>query len=206
MNPNFPMWFGISALTHVILMVIITLVIKVASPPISNSYNPVLTVDFISKKINAPAKKLTKSASVSSKEASANKIANATPPDFRFKNNAGLSLLPLVPLQAEPKYYTIKELDQAPNIIEKIDENPPELLSNPQGGSLTLQLKIDETGNIIQVKVLESNLPNEFAESATRSFMEKKFSPGLKDSVPVNSILVIVVNYSPITELINKQL
>ena len=206
MNPNFPIWFGISALIHVMFMLLITAVITVASPPISNSYNPALTVDFISTKINSPAKQLTESVSVSPKEASANKISNATPPDSSFKKNVELALLPLVALPLpQPKYYTINELDQAPQIIEKIDENPPELLNNPEGGSLTLQLKIDETGNTIQVKILESNLPNEFAESATHSFMQKKFSPGLKDSVPVNSILVIVVNYSPTTEVTNKQ-
>lgn len=170
------------------------------SPTISNHNNSVLTVNFTSKKNNDSAQQLKKSISKNSTDGSFNKLSNVRAPDSSFKNNKDLSLLPLV----QPKYYTIKELNQPPNIIENIDENPADLLTNKEGGSLTLQIKIDETGNVVEVKILKSTLPNKYAESATNSFLQKKFTPGLKGLIPVKSVLDIVVNYLPLPEISNK--
>ena len=198
MSPSFIVWFGVSTLLHALLIFIIAIALPTApSQPASSNNSSVLIVDFLSKKNNLNSTQLEESLAVNSKEIRANKVSNSIPPSSDVKNNEGLSLLPL----AQEKYYRFKELDQAPNIIENIDQNPAELLSNKQGGSLTLQLKIDETGNVIQVEVLKSNLPHKFAKSATNVFMQKKFSPGLKGSVPVKSVLEIVINYSPITEI-----
>ena len=196
MNPSFLICFGVSALAHALLIFIIAIGIPRAPYTLTSSNNnQVLIVNFLSKKNNSNTEHLSKSVSVNDDKFSPSKEFSSTQSAY-FENNHSLLTVPL----SQPKYYSFKELDQAPQIIEDIDQNPAELLSSKQGGSLTLQLKIDEVGNVIEVNVLESNLPAEFTESATHSFMQKKFSPGLKGGMSVNSKLVIVVNYSPILE------
>ncbi|HYN53844.1 MAG TPA: energy transducer TonB [Methylotenera sp.] len=96
----------------------------------------------------------------------------------------------------EPKYYTITELDESPAILENINLNPPELVNYPQGGKLTVRLWIDIDGSVVKVELVKSELPEEFVKSALASFLETKFSPGLKANAAVRSVVKIVVQYT----------
>lgn len=114
----------------------------------------------------------------------------------RVKNKEDdLTFLPL----DEPRYYTFQELDSKPLVLKDIDTNPNELSKHLEGGNLTLQLWVDETGNVIRVKVLQTDLPVEFSNDATLNFLKLKFSPGLKNSQHVRSTVKITVKYNPIT-------
>lgn len=65
--------------------------------------------------------------------------------------NGQLFELPISP------YYTIKELDKIPSILENVDSNRPELLQFPQGGELTIRVWIDDKGSVIKLKLLNQN-------------------------------------------------
>lgn len=103
-----------------------------------------------------------------------------------------------LPLE-ESRYYRFQELDSKPLVLKDIDTTPNELSKYPEGGNLTLQLWVDETGNVIRVKVLETDLPMEFSNDATLNFLKIKFSPGLKNNQYVKSTVKITVKYNPIT-------
>jgi TonB family protein len=96
----------------------------------------------------------------------------------------------------EPPYYTLAELDQAPGILKDVSTNPPELLAYPQGGELTIRLWIDEKGAVVKAEIVKSELPEEFDKSALKRFLDAKFSPGIKASLPVRVVAKVVVRYS----------
>lgn len=99
----------------------------------------------------------------------------------------------------EPKYYLFQELDSKPVVLKDIDTNSSQLSNHPEGGNLTLQLWLDETGSVIRVKVLETDLPVEFSNDATLNFLKLKFSPGLKNNQYVKSTVKITVKYQTLT-------
>lgn len=104
------------------------------------------------------------------------------------------SLLPL----EEPRYYRFEELDAKPTVVEDIDTNAKSLSKYPDGGSLTLQLWIDEMGSVIRIKIIETDLPQEFSNKAKFEFFKVKFSPALKNNQFVKSTAKITVKYNPI--------
>ncbi len=97
----------------------------------------------------------------------------------------------------EPLYYTIKELEHAPVILKNVDNDPPELLQFIQGGELTIQIWIDENGDVVNTEIVKSNLPEEFNKSAITNFSAAKFSPGIKNNIPVKTVAKITVRYAP---------
>lgn len=111
---------------------------------------------------------------------------------------ANENLHAISPVFAATKYYAFKELDHMPAVLENINADPPDLLEYPQGGSLTIQLWVDEAGSVIKAEVVESDLPAQFSENATKAFLQVKFSPGLKDKLAVRAMAKVVVHYAPL--------
>lgn len=116
-----------------------------------------------------------------------NKSTNAAVAD----SNEQLFELPISP------YYTIKELDQVPSILKNVDSDPPELLQFPQGGELTIRIWIDDKGSVIKTEIVKSELPEEFNKSALKRFLEAKFTPGIKNNIPVKTVAKITIKYAP---------
>ena len=98
----------------------------------------------------------------------------------------------------EPKFYTIKELDHPPKMMGEIDSRPAELAQYHEGGEIKIQIWIDEDGNVMKSEIVESNLSKAFNDNTLASFNKAKFSPGIKDGIPVRSVAKIVVQYSVI--------
>ena len=99
------------------------------------------------------------------------------------------------------RYFTVAELDQHPAITQDIPDNPPELLGHSQGGEIVLRLWIDETGKVVKVDTISSNLPQAFIDSAHASFLQAVFSPGRKLGDAVASVMDVVVSYAPTTPI-----
>lgn len=119
-------------------------------------------------------------------------------PFSEVKVNDHITTLPLtVP---EPIYYGFNELDQIPTVLENIEGDPPELADYPQGGTLKIQLLVDEFGRVRDVEVVESELPAQFSKVAAQAFLQVKFTPGFKNNVPVRSMAKIVVHYAPLNK------
>ncbi len=106
------------------------------------------------------------------------------------------------------RYINAAELDQHPAIINDIPENPPELLAYPQGGEIVLRLWINETGQVVKVETVSSNLPPAFIASAQNTFLNARFNPGRKQGVAVATLMDIAVSYTPMalnpTPIFNK--
>lgn len=130
-------------------------------------------------------------------EQAAESAVDLVQPTSEVKPNDDLTTLSLaVP---EPIYYGFNELDQMPTVLENIEGDPAELVDYPQGGTLKIQLWVDELGHVINAEVVESDLPAEFSKVAAQAFLQVKFSPGLKNNVPVKSITKIVVRYAALS-------
>lgn len=129
-------------------------------------------------------------------EETAAKASDLDPQPTNIKASDNLTSLPLA--VTEPTYYAFNELDGIPTVLENIEANPPELLDYPQSGTLKIQLWVDETGSVLRAEVLESDLPAQFTENAKMAFLKVKFSPGLKNNVPVRSMTKIVMHYTPL--------
>lgn len=96
-------------------------------------------------------------------------------------------------------YYLLSELEQPPQILKDIDQNPTGLSTYSQGGRVILQIWIDENGNVVNQELVETMLPSAFVDSAIKSFAQAKFIAGVKDGRPVRSTMKVVINYDPVT-------
>jgi len=108
-------------------------------------------------------------------------------------HNSGLAIF--------SSYLSIKELDVAPAIVRDIDVSSAELqrrLSN--GGKVFLRLWIDETGHVVRVEPLSSEMPSIYAETAARAFMRAEFYPGIKNGNSVKSKINIVLLYPAVQQ------
>jgi outer membrane biosynthesis protein TonB len=97
----------------------------------------------------------------------------------------------------QTRYFNVTELDQHPAIINEIPDNPPELLEHPQGGEIVLRLWINETGQVVKVETVSSNLPPAFIASAQNTFLHAVFTPGRKQGAAVATLMDIAVSYTP---------
>ncbi len=131
-------------------------------------------------------------------EESAAKAVELVQPLSEVEVSDHITTLPLtVP---EPIYYEFNELDQIPTVLENIDGDTPELVDYPQGGTLKIQLWVDEFGYVVDAEVVESELPTQFSKVAAQAFLQVKFTAGLKNNVPVRSMAKIIVYYTPLNK------
>lgn len=108
-------------------------------------------------------------------------------------HNSGLAIF--------SSYFSIKELDVAPEIMRDIDASSEELKKRPSdGGKVILRLWIDETGHIVRVEPLSSEMPPVYAETAVRAFMRAEFHPGIKNGNFVKSRINIVLFYPAVQQ------
>ena len=195
---------GISALIHVLVFLVTFSRATIST----NTNNRALTVGFMQLPPQVEVKTLTVPRGENALqnnadeptlvEKTAAKAGDLEPLPSKTNANDNLATLPLA--LPEPTYYAFNELDAIPMVLKNIEADPPELLVYPQGGSLKIQLWMDETGGVLKAEVVESDLPAKFSENATKAFLQVKFSPGLKNNVPVRSIVKVVVHYTPLNK------
>ncbi len=70
-------------------------------------------------------------------------------------------------------------------------------VKNPDRGEVLLRLLINENGQVVNIEVVKAEPPGYFEESAVKEFREKKFSPAMKDGIPIKSTMLIRVTYEP---------
>ncbi len=204
LNSRLIMLLGISILIHA--FVFLFTFSKVPSTAVTN--NGALTVDLMQLTQNAATTTLSATASDSllkgvieeqvTNEKVAKMAVDSVQPSSNAEANDHLTTLPLT--LPDTIYYGFDELDQMPTVLENIDGNSPELVDYPQGGTLKIQLLVDEFGYVIGAEVIESELPAQFATVAAQAFLQVKFTPGLKNNVPVRSMAKIVVHYAPLNK------
>ena len=102
-----------------------------------------------------------------------------------------------VPLLVDPTFYTAKEVDVHPRALSEIVPlYPAQATRNGQTGSVTLSLKLDETGAVQDVSVTDATPPGVFDQSALDAFHNAHFAPAYKAGRAVKSLVVIKVKYA----------
>jgi TonB family protein len=102
----------------------------------------------------------------------------------------------LIGLSLPIKYYEAKELDQVPKPLVSIEPvYPPEALARQEDGAVQLELFIDEKGEIESIDAISINSAEIFREAAVSAFERQRFSPGLKNGMPVKSHIRITVKF-----------
>ena len=204
LNSRLIMLLGISVCIHA--FVFLLTFSKVPSSTATN--NATLTVDLMQLPPYAATMTLSTHASESilksnaekpiTNEEAAERAVDIVQPSSEVEVNDHTTTLPLtVP---EPIYYGFNEMDQIPTVVENIEGDPPELVDYPQGGTLKIQLLVDEFGRVLNAEVVESELPAQFSKVAAQAFLQVKFTPGLKNNVPVRAMAKIVVHYAPLNK------
>jgi TonB family protein len=127
------------------------------------------------------------------------KITSATKPgeatlatdDGPVASNHGI-----LPLITPTRYYLPNELDARPQIRSRINPTyPQDAFEKGIAAELTLRIFIDEQGRVENVAVPGKNEVDPFVAAAIAAFRSATYTPGIKNGVPVKSLLLIKVNF-----------
>ena len=103
-----------------------------------------------------------------------------------------------VPLITDPTWYQARQLDVFPRALSAVRPAYPELGTQaPLNGEVTLELLIDESGQVHAADVVGAVPEGYFEGAAVAAFREARFVPGRKDGHAVRSRVVVKVMFSP---------
>ncbi len=141
-----------------------------------------LTREALARGANAPAMP----DDTASKTTDDRSDANSKPAEAGIK-------LPGVPVPS-PRYYLGSELDQRAIPLQAIEPEYP-VAAGVRNGALMLRLLIDEHGRVDDIIAARAEPEGVFESSARSAFAGARFSPGVREGVPVKSQLLVEVNY-----------
>lgn len=99
------------------------------------------------------------------------------------------------------RFYSGSELDARAEPDKEIELYFPSLpAGSPQSAKLVLQLKIDETGLVVEATVLEATYPGLLDKHAIDAFRKLTFVPAKLNGVAVKSIKRIEVGFDDLRE------
>ncbi len=117
-------------------------------------------------------------------------IAPDTPQEPRPRRD-GVDLLPV----PAPLYYTTDQLTKHPQPLSEAALDTPEVTPIIASGKLILKLWISNQGEVVEVEVEKSELPEAFSRAAIRAFRQLRFAAGERHGLPVGSVMRIEVSY-----------
>ena len=91
-----------------------------------------------------------------------------------------------------PRYLAAHELDRRPQVLSHVEPQFPALALVPTG-RVVLRLYIDESGAVDAVAAESTDRTGAFEAAAREAFAAARFLPGIKDGVPVKSLVRIEV-------------
>lgn len=100
----------------------------------------------------------------------------------------------LLPIPA-PVYYTTDQLTKRPQPTVSTELDPPELMPIVASGTIILKLWISDLGEVSEVEIEESAMPEAFTRQAVAAFKHLRFLPGERNGVRVGTVMRIEVNY-----------
>jgi protein TonB len=101
-----------------------------------------------------------------------------------------------IPLAVDLKYYSARELDTQPRaLIPIVPAYPVAAERAQQSGTVRLILKIEESGAVSSVELLDANPPGVFDDKALAAFRSARLAPAIKDGQPVRARIVIEVRF-----------
>lgn len=121
-----------------------------------------------------------------------------TPPEEVKDYSSGTEVEERPVKKEEKKFDPVKStaLAQMPVAINPVKpEYPQELEEEEIEGDVILEVSISRTGDVISVKVLESD-NRLFSESAVKTVSKYKFKPGrTKDGTPVDAVIELTISF-----------
>ena len=103
-----------------------------------------------------------------------------------------------IPIAVDLNYYEARELDQTPR-----GQIPEPVLPDTVSGRVRFQIKIEETGQVSDVEVLEVDTPDRFdrsaLESAQAALRATHFTPGIKNGRPVRARMIYELTINPVS-------
>lgn len=106
-------------------------------------------------------------------------------------HSAGADLLPI----PAPDYYTTDQLTKRPQPTGVADLDKPETSTIIASGKMVLKLWIDDLGDVVDVLVEQSELPEVISRSAVEAFRRLHFVPGELKGRRVGSVMRIEIIY-----------
>lgn len=89
--------------------------------------------------------------------------------------------LPEVPLLVDTRWYTAREVERRPEALgEILPAYPEEARQQGIEGSVVIALHIDESGEVREVEVLESNPPGVFDAAVIAAYGQARFRPAAR--------------------------
>lgn len=103
---------------------------------------------------------------------------------------------PGIPVAVDLNYYTAREVDEHPKSLMQIVPGYPEEADRQRvSGIVHLKLKIEESGMVSDIEIMDARPPGMFDRSALEAFRDARFSPAKKAGRPVRSLIVIEVQF-----------
>jgi periplasmic protein TonB len=103
-----------------------------------------------------------------------------------------------MPLITDANWYQARQLDVFPRALSAVRPAYPELaMQAALNGEVTIELLIDESGQVHAAEVVRAVPEGYFESAAVQAFRAARFVPGQKDGHPVRSRVVVKVMFSP---------
>ncbi len=93
------------------------------------------------------------------------------------------------------RYYRTNELDVKPQIRVNIDPEFPLTVDPGTKGKVVLLLFLDREGNVESAVPVHSTPKGVFDDAALTAFRQARYTPGLKEGMPVNVLLAVEVEF-----------
>lgn len=103
----------------------------------------------------------------------------------------GANVLPI----PAPTFYTTDQLSKRPQPTAEAELDAPEIRPIIASGKMILKLWINELGEVIDVEVERTELPEAFSRTAVAAFRRLHFSAGERHGQRVGSVMRIEVSY-----------
>lgn len=105
-----------------------------------------------------------------------------------------------VPLPSVPRYFETREVDVPAQVINDVLlQYPPEAYKQTISGEVKLKLLINQDGEVDEAVVIASEPEGIFDAAAVAAAMQLRYSPALKDGVPVKMTRTIAITFDPTT-------
>jgi len=101
-----------------------------------------------------------------------------------------------VPALFDPTWYEARQLDVRPRAVQTIQPDYP-ARARREGieGNVRLMLKVDENGEVREVKVMEAEPAGVFDTAALAAFGSARFVPAQRNGLPVRALIYIRVSF-----------
>lgn len=93
-------------------------------------------------------------------------------------------------------YYPADKLTRMPEAVGTFDVQPPPGGDTGLSGKVTIRIWIGANGAIDRLRVMDSGLPQAYAEAAISAFEKLRFRPGEIGGVPVRAWVDVVIEYA----------